>query len=335
MGKKLKVSILIPTYNQEKYIKQAVLSALNQTYKNLEVIVSDDCSSDKTKDIVKELLEVHTNLKYYRNQKNLGRVKNYHKALYEYASGDLVLNLDADDYLCDENYILEAVKQFEKHDDIVLVYAKKKTLVEKTQAFIQDSNDSGKVSILDGNEVFINYYRGKHIVHMTSLYKRQYAIQIGYYTENIQSSDWESVLRLILNKKVAFIDKTIGAWRKHEQNASKGIEISSIVQNTRFIENAYQKAKDESIFSGGELMIWREKMLLRMFMNFLVKMHYLSSENVKLLWNEIKVFDRKIYKKVRYNLKYLFFKTIYKRKKLTRLIFKYLLKKESFISDLQ
>lgn len=335
MEQELKVSILIPSYNQEKYVIQAVLSALSQTYKNLEIIVSDDCSSDKTENIVKELIKEHKNVKYFRNKENIGRVKNYQKALYEYANGDLALNLDADDYLCDQNYISEAVSQFKKHEGIVLVYAKKKTLIEKSGELIEDDYCSGKIGVLDGNEVFINYSKGRHIAHLTSLYRRQYAMQIGYYTENIQSSDWESVLRLILNNKVVFVDKMVGVWRKHKLNASKEIDVRSIIQNARFIENAYSKATSENIFSIEELAFWREKMLVRMFLNFLVKMLYLSPKNVKHLFNEIKAFDKKIYKKVKYNIKYLLFKTIYKRKKLTKLIFKYFLKKESFISDLQ
>ncbi|MGC8706738.1 MAG: glycosyltransferase family 2 protein, partial [Desulfurella sp.] len=89
---KPKVTIAIPAYNQAKYIKQAIDSALNQDYPNLEVIVSDDASLDDTRQIVKEYNDKR--LKYYRNEKNIGRVANHRKLLYEYATGEYVLNLD-------------------------------------------------------------------------------------------------------------------------------------------------------------------------------------------------------------------------------------------------
>ena len=79
-----KVSIIIPTYNQSKYIKKAIQSALNQDYNNLEVVVSDDNSNDNTFEIVKPLLLQHINLKYFKNPRNIGRVANYNKVLNEY-----------------------------------------------------------------------------------------------------------------------------------------------------------------------------------------------------------------------------------------------------------
>ena len=65
------VSIAMATYNGEKYLKEQLDSIYNQTYKNIEVIVCDDCSSDKTVEILDEYKEKY-GLKYYINEKNLG-----------------------------------------------------------------------------------------------------------------------------------------------------------------------------------------------------------------------------------------------------------------------
>jgi glycosyltransferase involved in cell wall biosynthesis len=64
---------MIPTYNQAKYISKAIESALNIDYPNIEVIVSDDCSTDNTEEVVSKYLS-DDRFKYIKNEKNLGRV---------------------------------------------------------------------------------------------------------------------------------------------------------------------------------------------------------------------------------------------------------------------
>ena len=64
------ISILIPVYNVEAFVKEAVLSICNQTYKNIEIIVVDDCSTDNTYNIVAELAIIDPRIRLYKNDKN-------------------------------------------------------------------------------------------------------------------------------------------------------------------------------------------------------------------------------------------------------------------------
>jgi len=98
-----KVSIQIPTYNQQQYISQAIDSVLMQDYPDLEVIVADDCSTDETEAIVRKYKDIR--VKYFKNEKNIGRVANYRKSLYDYCTGDWVVNLDGDDYFTSPTFI--------------------------------------------------------------------------------------------------------------------------------------------------------------------------------------------------------------------------------------
>lgn len=76
------VSILIPTHNRPKYFQIALESAINQTYRNIEIIISDDGIDEKTENIIKEkYLVENNNIKYFNNQKNLGQVDNVLKLL--------------------------------------------------------------------------------------------------------------------------------------------------------------------------------------------------------------------------------------------------------------
>ena len=113
-----KVTIMIPTYNQEDYIGEAIESSLNQDYPNLEVIVSDDFSKDKTGIIAKKY-ETDTRFRYFRNARNLGRVGNYHHTLYDLATGEWVINLDGDDFYTDNRYISRLMKYVSSDPKIV------------------------------------------------------------------------------------------------------------------------------------------------------------------------------------------------------------------------
>jgi len=93
-----KVSVLIPVYNGMPYIKEAVQSVLNQEWKDLELIFSDNMSTDGTWEYIQKLAEEYNFVRCYRNERNLGMVGNWNRAL-EYARGEYIKVLPADDRL--------------------------------------------------------------------------------------------------------------------------------------------------------------------------------------------------------------------------------------------
>lgn len=95
----VKASILLLTYNQEKFIADALNSILDQDYENLEIIISDDNSKDQTWQIIQELTSNHTRkpqIIFNKNIENLGIVGNYYKA-FNLSSGDLIFTAAGDD----------------------------------------------------------------------------------------------------------------------------------------------------------------------------------------------------------------------------------------------
>ena len=89
------ITVYIPTYNYAKYIKTAIKSVLNQTYKNFELIIIDDGSTDKTADILKTITDKRVFV--YKNKEKKGLIKSSNIAI-NHASGDFVIRLDADDW---------------------------------------------------------------------------------------------------------------------------------------------------------------------------------------------------------------------------------------------
>lgn len=109
------VSVLMTSYNREDYIAEAIESVLSSTYQNLELIIVDDCSNDKTVSIAKGYLEKDKRIKLYVNEKNLQQFPNRNKAA-SYATGKYIKYLDSDDRIYD--WGLEyCVQLMEKYPD--------------------------------------------------------------------------------------------------------------------------------------------------------------------------------------------------------------------------
>lgn len=90
------VSVIVPAYNCQNFIEATLNSIINQTYSNLEVIVIDDCSTDKTGEITKEYANIHNIVKYYKLDTNLGAAGARNKGV-EIANGKYIAFLDSDD----------------------------------------------------------------------------------------------------------------------------------------------------------------------------------------------------------------------------------------------
>ena len=93
-----KISIIIPVYNVEKYISQCLDSAINQSLKDIEIIIVDDCGSDNSMDIAKEYAKNDNRIKIIKNSQNMGLFLTRCEGIKS-ATGEYILNLDSDDFL--------------------------------------------------------------------------------------------------------------------------------------------------------------------------------------------------------------------------------------------
>lgn len=93
-----KFTILIPSFNREKYLEQSILSCLNQNFKSFELIISDDNSSDNTELMVAKYITQDKRIKYFKHDINKGMMQNFEEALC-YVTGEYVIILGADDGL--------------------------------------------------------------------------------------------------------------------------------------------------------------------------------------------------------------------------------------------
>ncbi|MCW8839091.1 MAG: glycosyltransferase family 2 protein [Thiovulaceae bacterium] len=112
------ISIAMCTYNGERFLKEQLDSLVNQSYKNIELIICDDCSTDNTVRIIEEYMKEDDRIKFYQNKTNLGFVKNFEKAI-SLCSGDYIALADQDDI-----WKLEKLAVFiENIKDNILIYS--------------------------------------------------------------------------------------------------------------------------------------------------------------------------------------------------------------------
>ena len=238
-----KVDILLATYNGEKYIKEQVESILNQTYENIQIIISDDCSTDNTRQVLKEY-ENNEKIKVFYQEKNLGYVKNF-EFLLKQVKSNLYMLSDQDDV-----WKKEKVEKF----------------VEKIESEKLDLV-FGDLEVVDENlnTLYKSYNRYMHLIHKIKKYQKDYRLQYLYNCMTgctiISRKNWiDKVLPLptnskymihdywlglviALNGKVGYIEEPYILYRQHGKNqvgskkasktASKLEEVRNISINTR------------------------------------------------------------------------------------------------------
>ncbi|RDU65344.1 glycosyltransferase family 2 protein [Helicobacter didelphidarum] len=178
------VSIIIPFYNVEKYLSQCLDSIINQTYKNLEIILINDGSSDKSGSIAKEYENLDKRIKVFE-QKNMGAGATRNAGFVK-SSGEYVLFFDSDDWLhsCDAIELL-ITRALQTHADIII--AQSRAYRDKDKNF-EDMPHSLRMDLLPQKEAF-NY---------TDFPKYIFNFCVGWAWDKLYKRDF------IENHKIAF-----------------------------------------------------------------------------------------------------------------------------------
>lgn len=182
------VSVLIPVYNVEFYVKDAIESIQNQTYKNLEIIVVDDASTDNTYDVVEKLAKDDRRIKLYKNESNLRIVKTLNYAL-TLANGYYIARMDGDDISAFDR-IEKKVKFLEESSDIDLVGCSLVSI---------DSNgeEIKRVKKLDDFDLIKKTLRYTSPISHIWVCKKTVYEKLGGYRELSGAEDYDFILRLI------------------------------------------------------------------------------------------------------------------------------------------
>lgn len=208
------VSIILPTYNGSPYIKKAIESVLSQTYKNWELIIIDDCSLDRTSSIVANYINLNSNIKYIKNNENLGVQKSLNKGL-SVSKGEYIARIDDDDEWIDNNKLKNQVEFLENNTEYVLV---------GTGALIIDEDDelTSKYLLPKSDLEIRNKILSKNcFVHSSVLFKKDTAQEVGGFSENEaikHIEDYDLWLRLGMKGKLFNLNTYSTALRVRSQS---------------------------------------------------------------------------------------------------------------------
>jgi len=207
------VSVLLSTYNSEESIGESIDSLLSQTYKNLEILISDDGSTDSTKEICKKFQLKDERVLFFSNKKNIGLTKSLNN-LAQKASGSLIARHDADDISLP--YRIEEQIQFMK--------TKKLDAVTSRSLVKQNNKKRPGISFYIPDKLLIN--RKNPFIHGTLIIKKNVFQEIGYYDERFYYAQDYKLFYDLLNKgyKVRTLNKALYILNTENNISSENLE---------------------------------------------------------------------------------------------------------------
>ncbi len=260
------ISVLMPNYNCDKYISEAIESILNQSYSNFEFIIIDDCSSDNSWQIIQEYAKKDKRIRAYRNNKNLGIVKTRNKLLKLVSfNSKYIAIMDSDDISLIKRLEIQ-VNFLENNTQFVgvgtaLEYFWEKPKKNIKRYYLNDFKEIKKKSLIKSP-----------FAQATMLIQKKVLDEFKGYDEKYEvSEDWELWLRIIKKYKMTNLNQVLYRYRQFEKQ-SKNQKLKLTLKNSIKIRFKYMKIKDYfnlrllfRIFAEISLLILPNKFILWIF----------------------------------------------------------------------
>lgn len=213
------IDVLLATYNGEKYLKEQIDSILNQTYKNIRLIISDDCSKDKTREILKQYEEKESRIKVFYQEKNLGYIKNF-EFLLKQVENEYYMLSDQDDVWLPEK--IEKSLEKMKKENADLVFGDLEVVDENLNTIYPSFNDYMKLSRKINK--YINSYKINYLYNCvtgcTVLSKKKFIEKLIPFPDSSKYMihDYWLGIQLAINGKLAYMPEKYIKYRQHGNN---------------------------------------------------------------------------------------------------------------------
>lgn len=217
------VSIVLPVYNGEKYLREAIDSILKQSYREFELIIVNDCSTDSTEKIIQEYMEIDSRIVYCQNKVNSKLPKSLNNG-FKLAKGEY-WTWTSDDNLLHINMIERLVNYLDLNSDTDLVYTDY-NLIDENGTLVET------VTADKPNLIYI-----KNVVNASFMYRSSVAKSVGEYdTTRFLVEDYEYWLRINLHGKINSYHECLYDYRNHggSLTATRKAEVQKVLKKLRW-----------------------------------------------------------------------------------------------------
>ncbi|WP_197680858.1 glycosyltransferase family 2 protein [Thermocrinis minervae] len=247
------VSVIMPTYNHEAYISEAIQSVIDQTYDNWELIIVDDASTDNTYKIIQEFANKEKRIKVIKHSRNYGPLelyKTYNEALNE-SRGEWIAILEGDDVL--PVYSLEervkALNQAQNKENIVLIHGYCGRIWEQTKKVdIASHLLANYPEVVNNNpmgaalKVFLT---GRNLIYtQTVMVKKQALLKIGGFIQEpkeIRLVDFPTWVFISMEGHFLFVPEVLGFWRRHSSSITWNNHVVILENYVKFLNIFVEK----------------------------------------------------------------------------------------------
>ncbi|WP_330565271.1 glycosyltransferase [Pseudomonas yamanorum] len=230
-----KVSVMVPVYNAERYIRECLDSLFSQDYEDFEVVVSDDASSDGTQQILQEYADKYSNMILFLNQKNLGITDNCDQ-IFKACSGDYIALFAGDDVMLPGKLRFQ-VEYMQQHQDVSMTY-------HSVEIFNSDNGVIiGVTNLVSSDETnnSADIIKKMGIAGPMSIMARTSAVPKDIYKTKVKYiSDWLFQIEASMAGRVVLLP---GVWcRYRKYGANNGKDLSRYIHEFEEVIN-YVKGK--------------------------------------------------------------------------------------------
>ena len=244
------ITVVIPTFNRAELLRKAVNSVLAQTDVDLEVVISDNCSDDHTPQVAAEF-QHDLRVRYFRNERNIGMVGNWKRAIFEHSQSDWFVLMSDDDFFTDPTYLGEASRAISLHRPAV-VYAG--GVVQDVVAGSRQVLRLPFNGLVPGDKVFAS--RGtvapQDMILCNIVFNKAAAARLNFLSDpNNLSCDSELHLKLCAEGQVYAFATPVCVYLKHGSNLGNRIRRSRVLldHNIDHLLNPYLYARERDLDS--------------------------------------------------------------------------------------
>lgn len=234
------ISFIIPSYNRSSYLVQLMDSILKQDYKDIEIIIVDDNSTDKTAVVVQDYVSQYPFIKYFKNERNMGCGHNRGFG-FNKSKGDYVVFADDDDYYTDYSFLTKSLLKFTEYPTLSFVSGNVYIKTEKNNEIkAARMNVNGFLDQRTYLENF-NFKYDKPQSTFPTVFKRSVLIQAEIERMKMVN-DAAIYLRSLLYGDVYQMNDLVGVYRIHDTNITKSLSSDFIIENLNEKKYVYEKA---------------------------------------------------------------------------------------------